>query len=193
MTESEACKVKWGEIYYCNLGPPKDRCQAGIRPVVVVQNNVGNANCPTTVIVPISTSLKKLYLPTHILLDPSCGLREKSVAMLEQIRTVDKTEDLLEYVGKINDKATIDAIKRGIAIEMGLIECPKPQKKLVLALCPKCRSSYLSIPGNMIRRVDYLQSERETCDMCQKAFGFDYYIKKRTTSHAGMKGLLSHK
>lgn len=193
MNESDVRKIRWGDIYYCDLGAGKGSVQSKLRPVLIIQNNVGNENGPTTVVAAISSVIKKMYLPTHILLDPSCGLREKSIVMLEQVRTVDK-KDLMEYVGEITDKATLEAIKRGIAIEMGVIECPKPnQKKLVLSLCPKCRSAYLDIPGNKIRRVDHLQVEKEKCDMCQRAFGFDYYIKNRTSNHAGMKALRSHK
>lgn len=193
MNESDDRKVKWGDIYYFDLGNGKGSVQSKLRPVLIIQNNIGNENGPTTVVAAISSAIKKMYLPTHILLDPSCGLREKSIVMLEQVRTVDK-KDLMEYVGEVTDKATVEAIKRGIAIEMGVIECPKPnQKKLILSLCPKCRSAYLNIPGNRIRRVDYLQVEKERCDMCQRAFGFDYYIKKRSINHAGTNGLRSHK
>lgn len=193
MKDRNVQKIKWGDIYYYDLGTANGSVQSKLRPVLIIQNNVGNENGPTTVVAAISSVVKKMYLPTHILLDPSCGLREKSIVMLEQVKTVDK-KDLMEHVGEITDKATIEAIKRGIAIEMGVIECPKPtQKKLILSLCPKCRSAYLDIPGNRIRRVDYLQVEKEKCDMCQRAFGFDYYIKKRTTSHAGMKALRTHK
>ena len=191
MKEHYERKIKWGEIYYCDLGAGKGSVQSKMRPVMIVQNNIGNENGPTSVVAAISSVIKKMYLPTHILLDPSCGLREKSIVMLEQVQTVDK-KDLMEYVGEITDKATVEAIKRGIAIEMGVIECPKPnQKKLILSLCPKCRSAYLDIPGNRIRRVDYLQVGKDRCDMCQRAFGFDYYIKQIRTPHARMKKLQS--
>ena len=192
MKDHDVRKIKWGEIYYCDLGAAKGSVQSKMRPVMIVQNNVGNENGPTTVVAAISSVMKKMYLPTHIPLGPECGLREQSIVMLEQIRTID-TKDLMDHVGAINDKATIEAIKRGIAIEMGVIECPKPSQKLILSLCPRCRSSYLNIPGNRIRRVDPFQENKEPCDMCQRAFGFDYYIKKRPTHPIGTKALLSHK
>lgn len=177
MNESDVRKIRWGDIYYCDLGAGKGSVQSKMRPVMVLQNNIGNENGPTTVVAAISSVMKKMYLPTHIQLGSDCGLRDNSIVMLEQIRTVD-TADLMDYVGTVSDTSTIDAIKRGIAIEMGVIECPKPSQKLILSLCPRCRSSYLSIPGNRIRRVDHYQSSKEPCDMCQRAFGFDYYIKK---------------
>lgn len=192
MNESDVRKIKWGDVYYCDLGEGKGSVQSKLRPVMIVQNNIGNENGPTTVVASISSVMKKMYLPTHIQLDPNCGLREKSIVMLEQIRTID-TKDLMEYVGTVRDAATIEAIKRGIAIELGVIECPKPSQKLILSLCPRCRSSYLSIPGNRIRRVDHFQANKDTCDMCQRASGYDYYIKKKSTHPTGMKALLSHK
>lgn len=127
MNESDVRKIKWGDVYYCDLGEGKGSVQSKLRPVMIVQNNIGNENGPTTVVAAISSVMKKMYLPTHIQLDPNCGLREKSIVMLEQIRTID-TKDLMEYVGTVRDAATIEAIKRGIAIELGVIECPKPSR-----------------------------------------------------------------
>lgn len=129
MDQSESCEVKWGEIYYCDLGRGKGSVQSKLRPVLVIQNNMGNKNGPTTVVAAISSVVKKMYLPTHIMLDCTTGLREKSVVMLEQVRTVDKVTDLKDYVGKVRDKQTILAIKRGLSIEMGLIECPHSRRK----------------------------------------------------------------
>lgn len=73
--------------------------------------------------------MKKMYLPTHIVLDCTTGLREKSIVMLEQVRTVDINTELKEYVGKIRDKQTIQAIKRGLSIEMGIVECSQSQRR----------------------------------------------------------------
>ena len=90
MSIKEEREVKWGEIYYCDLGNSKGSVQAKLRPVLIIQNNVGNRNGPTTVVAAISSVIKKMYLPTHILLDADCGLTERSIVMLEQIRTIDR-------------------------------------------------------------------------------------------------------
>lgn len=129
MGKQKTRKVKWGEIYYCDLGRGKGSVQAKMRPVLIIQNDVGNENGPTTVVAAISSVIKKMYLPTHIILDRTCGLKEKSIVMLEQVRTVDKATDLKEYVGKVLDKQTILDIKKGISIEMGLGECPVSRRK----------------------------------------------------------------
>lgn len=124
MRNQKTREVKWGEIYYCDLGSGKGSVQAKLRPVLIIQNDVGNENGPTTVVAAISSVIKKMYMPTHIMLDRTCGLKEKSIVMLEQVRTVDKSSDLKEYIGMIRDTQTKEAIKRGIAIELGLRNCP---------------------------------------------------------------------
>ena len=76
MKDRDVRKIKWGEIYYYDLGAAKGSVQSKMRPVMIVQNNVGNENGPTTVVAAISSVMKKMYLPTHIPLGPECGLRE---------------------------------------------------------------------------------------------------------------------
>lgn len=180
--------IKWGEIYYCKLGG-NGSVQSGIRPVLVIQNNVGNDNSPTTVVATITSVLKKLHQPTHILLDTSCGLKNESMVLLEQIRTVDIQRDLLEYIGTITDEKTIYNIQQGLLIELGLRKKPMPRRNgLLLSLCPKCRSEFMSVPENILRRVDTLQVTKERCDKCQVNFGYDYLITKKRTHNNPYEG-----
>ena len=79
-----------GQMYYANLDPVVGSEQGGNRPVLVIQNNVGNRHSPTIIIAPITTRVKKLHQPTHIGVPPYFGLPQNSMAMLEQIRTIDK-------------------------------------------------------------------------------------------------------
>ena len=122
MGKRKTREVKWGEIYYCDLGRGKGSVQSKLRPVLIIQNDIGNRNGPTTVVAAISSVIKKMYIPTHIMLDRTCGLKEKSIVMLEQVRTVDKQTELKEYIGQIRDTQTIESIKRGIAVELNLQE-----------------------------------------------------------------------
>ncbi len=180
MSRIQRREIRWGEIYYCDLGPGDGSIQAKLRPVLIIQNNVGNENGPTTLVAAISSVIKKMYMPTHILLDTSCGLKKRSVVMLEQVFTVNIATDLRQYVGCISDRNTIVAIKKGIAIETGVIELPqKKTSGLCLSLCPKCRNSFLHNPENILRRANHLQDAKEKCDICQMAYGFDYIVKKR--------------
>lgn len=92
-----------GELYYADLGTGIGSEQNGYRPVVIIQNDVGNRHSPTTIVAAISTQIKiKANLPTHYHLKPGGGLVQPSMVMLEQIRTVDKTR-LVQYIGKLSD------------------------------------------------------------------------------------------
>ena len=91
--------IKRGDIFYADLNPVVSSEQGGIRPVLVVQNNVGNKYSPTLVVLPIS-SAKKPHLPTHIRICGSKMLPKDSVVLAEQIRTIDRYR-LKSYVGSL--------------------------------------------------------------------------------------------
>lgn len=83
--------VRRGEIYYADLSPVVGSEQGGIRPVLIVQNDVGNRHSPTVICAAITSKLNKANLPTHILLDTNeCEIIKNSVILLEQLRTIDK-------------------------------------------------------------------------------------------------------
>lgn len=90
MKEKEFKNVRWGDIYYCDLGVTNGSVQSGMRPVLVVQTNRLNESSPTVVVAAITAVKKKTAMNTHIELNTDCGLKEPSMVMLEQLRTVDK-------------------------------------------------------------------------------------------------------
>jgi len=110
--------VKRGEIYYADLNPVVGSEQDGLRPCLVVQNDIGNTHSPTVIIVPLTTTIKKIHLPTHVVVSQTCGLEADSLVLAEQIRTLDKLR-LSEYVGQVgaDEQALID---RALAISIGL-------------------------------------------------------------------------
>lgn len=111
-------KVKRGEIYYADLSPVIGSEQAGVRPVLIVQNDVGNKFSPTIIAIAI-TSKQKVKLPTHIEIEGTkYGLDKDSVILAEQIRTLDKKR-LKEKVGKL-DNETMEKVKRAIEISFGI-------------------------------------------------------------------------
>lgn len=111
-------KVKRGEIYYADLSPVIGSEQAGVRPVLIVQNDVGNKFSPTIIAIAI-TSKQKVKLPTHIEIEgTNYGLDKDSVILAEQIRTLDKKR-LREKVGKVDD-ATMEKVKKAIEISFGI-------------------------------------------------------------------------
>ena len=115
--------VRKGEIYYIEITDAIGSEQFGLRPVLVVQNNVGNKYSPTTIIAFI-TSQDKADLPTHVVLDDYCGLPKKSMVMLEQVRTIDKTR-LKERVGRAS-RYTMEKVNEAIEASFFLTDKENP-------------------------------------------------------------------
>lgn len=92
-----------GDIYYADLGYRTGSEQGGRRPVVVVQNDTGNFYSPTVTVVPLTSNLKKLNMPTHYILKNVPGLKKTSMALAEAIDTIDK-QWILKYIGSINEE-----------------------------------------------------------------------------------------
>lgn len=112
--------IQRGQIYFIDMPPQQGNIQAGHRPVIVVQNNVGNCFSPTVIVCPI-TSKKKKELPTHLHIGASGGLYFDSTILCEQLQTIQKTE-LKYYVGIISDKNTLQELDKKIRISLGLEE-----------------------------------------------------------------------
>ena len=112
--------VKRGDIFYADLSPVVGSEQGGIRPVLIVQNDVGNKYSPTVIIVAITSQINKAKLPTHIeLAGDEYGLSKDSVILAEQVRTIDKRR-LKERIGRLDDvlMAQIDlALKISFGID----------------------------------------------------------------------------
>ncbi len=111
--------VKRGEIYYADLSPVVGSEQGGIRPVLIVQNDVGNRHSPTVIAAAITSRLDKAKLPTHISLEASsCGLQKDSIVLLEQIRTLDKKR-LKDRMGSL-DTSAMNRVDNALSISFGL-------------------------------------------------------------------------
>ena len=108
--------IKRGDIFYADLDPVVGSEQGGVRPVLVVQNNVGNKHSPTVVVVPIS-SVRKKDLPVHIQIRYS-GVPRNSTVFAEQIRTIDRRR-LQKYVGSL-DREFMKEIDRILKISIGV-------------------------------------------------------------------------
>ena len=111
--------VKRGDIYYADLSPVVGSEQGGVRPVLIVQNDVGNQFSPTVIVAAITSQTGKAKLPTHIQLQASGGgLVRESIVLLEQIRTLDKRR-LRERMGRLDD-ASMRRIDRALQVSFGL-------------------------------------------------------------------------
>ena len=160
-----------GEIYYADLGQGIGSEQKGTRPVVIIQNNVGNKHSPTVIIAAITSKAGvKAKLPTHYYIGAGNGLELPSLVLLEQIRTIDKRR-LSGYIGKLDEKH-IRGINHALAISIGLIE-PIPSK-LTLCLCGACADDFRSTGAFVLRRADPQQAEKEVCVYCRQRTGVDY-------------------
>ena len=110
--------VHKNEVYYADLSPVIGSEQGGIRPVLVVQNDIGNKYSPTIIAAAVTSKINKAKLPTHIELPSAYGLVKDSVILLEQIRTLDKRR-LKEKMGHL-DEAIMDRVNTAIAVSFGL-------------------------------------------------------------------------
>ena len=110
-------EIKRGEVYLADLDPIVGSEQGGVRPVVVIQNDIGN-KFSTTTIAAITTKDKRSEMPTHIHLDGAIEPLRDSVVLLEQIRTIDKLR-LIKYIGKLSD-AVMKQIDEAYLISIGV-------------------------------------------------------------------------
>ena len=112
--------IKRGDMFYADLSPVVGSEQGGVRPVLVIQNNVGNKYSPTVIVSAITSKLNKSKLPTHIELDSEeFGLKSDSIILTEQIRTIDKSR-LKEKIGHINDVNIMSKIDNALGVSFGL-------------------------------------------------------------------------
>ena len=100
--------INKGDVYYANLNPVIGSEQGGIRPVVILQNDIGNKYSPTTIVAPMTTK-SKTYVPMHVRLKESF-LAKRSTLLLEQIRTIDK-QRLLKKIGSLSENSMADIAK----------------------------------------------------------------------------------
>ena len=112
--------VKRGDIYYADLSPVVGSEQGGIRPVLIVQNDVGNRYSPTVIAAAITSQRDKTKLPTHISVDAdNCGLAKDSIVLLEQVRVMDKCR-MLRRVACVCD-TDMEKINLAIKVSFGLV------------------------------------------------------------------------
>ena len=118
MCENEL--IKRGDLYYADLSPVVGSEQGGVRPVLIIQNDVGNKYSPTVIVAAITSAINKAKIPTHIELSSrDYGLSKDSVVLLEQLRTLDKRR-LKEKIGEI-DVFTMKHIDNALLISLGFM------------------------------------------------------------------------
>lgn len=118
--------IRRGELYFADLSPVVGSEQGGVRPVLILQNDIGNRFSPTTVVAAVTSKLDKAKLPTHILLPKEpYGLAKDSVILLEQLRTIDKRR-LAAKIGSLPDEI-MRSVNQALYISLGLTVAQEPR------------------------------------------------------------------
>ncbi len=113
--------VKKGDIFFADLSPVIGSEQGGVRPVLIVQNDIGNKYSPTVIVAAVTSQINKAKLPTHVEIGAlGHGLNKDSVVLLEQLRTIDKKR-LKEKIGRVDDEI-IAEVNEALTISLGMID-----------------------------------------------------------------------
>ena len=113
--------VKRGDVFYADLSPVVGSEQGGVRPVLIIQNDIGNKDSPTVIIAAVTSQINKAKLPTHIEISgDEYGLNKDSVILAEQVRTIDKKR-LKEKIGHL-DENLMEKVNEALQISFGLEE-----------------------------------------------------------------------
>ncbi|RSK25666.1 type II toxin-antitoxin system endoribonuclease NdoA [Bacillus sp. HMF5848] len=113
--------VKRGDVYFADLSPVVGSEQGGVRPVLIIQNDIGNRFSPTVIVAAITAQIQKAKLPTHVEIDAKrYGFERDSVILLEQIRTIDK-QRLTDKITHLDDEM-MERVDEALQISLGLID-----------------------------------------------------------------------
>ena len=110
--------IQRGQIYYADLSPVIGSEQGGLRPVLIVSNDIGNYHAPIVIAAAITSRIRKFRLPTQVMLDTSCGLNKDSMVECEQLRTLDKSR-LKQCIGSLNSRQMWE-VDKAIVISLGV-------------------------------------------------------------------------
>ena len=176
MTNNTINSIKRGEIYMAQLVPTSGSEQEGKRPVLVIQNDTGNAHSATVIVAAVSSKVqRKGNMPVHVKLDKTYGLGKESVVKLEQLRTLDKNA-LGSFVGTLDGEA-MSRVNKALGISVGLQKNkPDWSKALELCLCSQCAGQFYNSPDHRIKRSDMNQQFTDSCDFCNVRRGFDFLV-----------------
>ena len=164
-------KYNRGEMYFAHLDDGLGSEQKGRRPVVIIQNDIGNAHSPTLIVASITSEIYgKSQLPTHCFLKADYGLQKDSFILLEQIRTIDKAR-IGKYIGRIPDEH-IPKLNHALEVSVGLYR--NENKKIWL--CDTCAKKLRSTGVFSMTHSTRFVPRKESCYLCHKRNGALYHI-----------------
>lgn len=159
---------KRGDIYFADLGDGIGSEQKGIRPVMIVQNDIGNKYSGTVVVAALTSDYNsKPNLPTHYYIKADKGLYKDSIVMLEQIRTIDKNR-IICYIGQAS-KIQLNGIDKALRLSLGL------SKYMIMNLCTDCVKILHSSGVFFIRKDNHVHLRRK-CVICKKYYAKPYNV-----------------
>ena len=163
---------KRGDMFYADMPQGVGSEQSGYRPVIILQNDVGNKHSTTVIVAPLtSVSNAKAKLPTHYTMKAENGLEKSSIVLLEQIHTIDKKR-LQRYIGKVSD-TKLAGIEYALAISLGFID--PVNKTIEIGLCSTCK--------DLLSRAGAFSIESKntacTCSRCGFRQGAVYKVKQK--------------
>lgn len=172
-----------GDIFYADLEPVRGSEQGGIRPVLIIQNDIGNRHSPTVIVAAITSRIKHHRLPTHVNLNGmQCGLHNESTIMLEQLRTLDK-QRLLGYagtVGKSKMREVNTALEISIGIKNLLLTIKESEEATMVNQSTEkknTRQIQMTIEGHKVT-VSFAQEANPTLSALVRNTLLDAYIRK---------------
>jgi len=170
-------RIRRGEIYYARLNPVIGSEQGDTRPVLIIQNDKGNLYSPTVIVTPLTRKIKKNRQPTHVLIPRSCGLSVNSLALMEQLRTLDRSR-FGRYVGRIGLRKQAE-VNKALSISVGLVEedaALLENTDWELCLCPRCVEDFQR-SGYIVTKQGG-QAYMEECDFCRLGSGWNFGVRR---------------
>ena len=167
-------EIKRGQIYIADLNPVVGSEQGGVRPFLILQNDIGNLHSPTIIGAAVTSNMVKDRLPTHVFLMPRESLRCKSMALLEQVRTIDKSR-LKRYLCTL-DPSTMEAVNRALLTSIDIR--PAKHRPVTMYLCPNCILKF-HVSNLYFKRSYPFRREQRTCDLCRRAPGEGFCVYNR--------------
>jgi len=158
--------IKRGDIFALCIDTPEEESGYNFQPVLIVQSNFLNEKSETIVVATITTEIKKTFMSSHVVLGDDFGLREESMVMLEDLRSV-KADDLIAYIGTVDDKEILGKIEIGLRDVLAL-SIRKQIKGDVRCLCLDCMENIKSRNLYFISRVDSFERTKYVCESCGK-------------------------
>ena len=160
MKTQTTTEIKRGDLYLYDFGNNEGSIQCGLRPVLVLQSDRFSRS-PTVIVAAITSVIKKQYLPSHVILESRFGLQQDSMVILEQIRTVNRSE-LQKYIGSIDDESVWRRINNAIKKTFGLWLYSLERTGDIRCLCSKCLSDYKTNPSFVVKRLDPFSKKEES-------------------------------